>query len=275
MGSRARQIGWILGASAAIACSHKPRNHQQTTASTPTTLPPIPTVPVPISTTTEPSVASAPETNHVAQTISCNEQAPQEFLVNAHFNGRSLESATARVEWKAAVARSIRYRTGQFGYYDGFGSYSWNTKSLASQIHSTKFFGLPVRMHEKIIPALHCVEQALRSECANAPYQPRALSGVRVKNTYLDGDVSNHVYGIAIDIDPLQNPCCGCIEPWRSSPRCQGKKTDFERMDMPACWIGVFERFGFYWLGHDELKDTMHFEFLGDPDKIKKAEASP
>ncbi|QUS47068.1 hypothetical protein F1331_25700 [Salmonella enterica subsp. enterica serovar Dessau] len=25
---------------------------------------------------------------------------------------------------------------------------------------------------------------------------------------------------------------------------------------------------GFYWLGHDVLQDTMHFEFLGDPDKV-------
>jgi len=97
-----------------------------------------------------------------------------------------------------------------------------------------------------------------------------SLSGVRANNTYFDGDVSNHVYGIAIDIDPLQNPCCKCIEPWRSSPRCRGKKTDLERMDMPACWITVFERFGFYWLGHDALKDTMHFEFLGDPDDVLK-----
>jgi hypothetical protein len=32
--------------------------------------------------------------------------------------------------------------------------------------------------------------------------------------------------------------------------------------------VQAFERFGFYWLGHDALQDTMHFEFLGDPDRI-------
>ena len=26
--------------------------------------------------------------------------------------------------------------------------------------------------------------------------------------------------------------------------------------------------YGFYWLGHDALEDTMHFEFLGDPEQI-------
>jgi hypothetical protein len=141
-------------------------------------------------------------------------------------------------------------------------------RPLKAQIHSTRFFGLTVRLHEKVIPVLRCVERALRQECVAYPYQPHALSGLRESNTYFDGDVSNHVYGIAIDIDPLENPCCNCIEPWRSSPRCKGNKTDFERMVMPQCWVKVFERFGFYWLGHDQLKDTMHFEFLGDPSRI-------
>ncbi len=204
---------------------------------------------------------------------SCNEQPAQEFLVSAHFNGRPLVGAEALREWKSAVAQSIRYRTEQYGYYAGFGSYAWNPKPLHMQMRTIKFFGLSVRLHERVIPALGCVEEALRRECAASPYRPRALSGVRERNTYLDGDASNHVYGIAIDIDPLRNPCCNCIEPWRSSPRCQGNKTDLERMDMPACWIGVFERFGFYWLGHDALKDTMHFEFLGDPAHIMKSHA--
>jgi hypothetical protein len=203
-------------------------------------------------------------------TSACNEQVAQAFLVDAHFNGRSLATAEQVHEWKAAVARSIRYRTEQYGYFTGFGSSDWNSKSLRSQIRLTRFFGLAVRLHEKIIPALRCVEQALREECTEYPYQPHALSGVRTKNTYFDGDASNHVYGIAIDIDPIENPCCNCVEPWSLNPRCRGKKTDFERMAMPACWIPVFERFGFYWLGHDQLKDTMHFEFLGDADKIAR-----
>jgi hypothetical protein len=45
-------------------------------------------------------------------------------------------------------------------------------------------------------------------------------------------------------------------------------------MAMPECWVHAFERFGFYWLGHDVLKDTMHFEFLGDPDKIVRGDGA-
>jgi hypothetical protein len=46
-------------------------------------------------------------------------------------------------------------------------------------------------------------------------------------------------------------------------------------MAMPECWVHAFERYGFYWLGHDVLRDTMHFEFLGDPDRIVKVPSSP
>ncbi len=56
---------------------------------------------------------------------------------------------------------------------------------------------------------------------------------------------------------------------WKEREAC--KKTvssPFERMAMPKCWVEVFERYGFHWLGHDELEDTMHFEFLGDPEQI-------
>jgi hypothetical protein len=199
----------------------------------------------------------------------CREQPPQEFLVQAHLKNGPGSPAEA-AERRAALARAIRYRTEQYGYYEGFGNASWNHKALSKQIRWTTFFGLPVRLHERVIPALQCVEAELRRQCKE-PYEPRVLSGFRRRNTYLSGDVSNHVYGIALDVDPHRNPCCGCVEPWRSNKRCEGKRTVVERMDMPACWVGVFERYGFYWLGHDELEDSMHFEFLGDPSKISVA----
>ena len=43
----------------------------------------------------------------------------------------------------------------------------------------------------------------------------------------------------------------------------------FERTALPMCWINAFERYGFYWLGRDpQLRDTMHFEYLADPDEL-------
>jgi hypothetical protein len=82
--------------------------------------------------------------------------------------------------------------------------------------------------------------------------------------------VSNHLLGIAIDIDPDRNPCCGCVDPWPTNPVCKKTGTVYKRTALTRCWIQSFERFGFDWLGHDTLEDTMHFEFLGDPDRITR-----
>jgi hypothetical protein len=198
----------------------------------------------------------------------CAAQAAQPFLIDAHLHMQAMSSTRGQLEWWAALQKSIRYRTEEYGYYSGFGSRAWNPRPLGSQLRAVKFMGIPTLLHERVIPALRCVELALARECKDHPYRPRLLAGARRTNTYFGGDVTNHVYGIALDIDPQDNPCCNCVEPWRSNPRCRGKKTDLERMAMPACWISTFERYGFYWLGHDELKDSMHFEFLGDPSKI-------
>ncbi len=195
-------------------------------------------------------------------------------MVSAHFRNQALSSTKAQLAWWAELQRSIRYRTKQYGYYEGFGLARWNERPLGHQMRVTKFAGIPVILHERVIPALRCVEHAIEHECTAQPYRPRSLAGLRDKNTYFGGDVTNHVYGIALDIDPSDNPCCNCVEPWRSNPRCRGKKSDLERMAMPECWINQFERYGFYWLGHDELKDTMHFEFLGDPSKIAVTNAN-
>jgi hypothetical protein len=209
---------------------------------------------------TAPPVAASPP--------GCAPQLAQQFLIDAHLRTKSLMTAAGQAAWWATLQRSIRYRTEQYGYYKGFGSPAWSSRPLSSQMRLAKFEGVSVVLHERVIPALRCVELAIARDCADVPYLPRSLAGARQTNTYFGGDVTNHVYGIALDIDPSLNPCCNCVEPWRSNPRCRGNKTDFERMAMPRCWIGAFEQYGFYWLGHDELKDTMHFEFLGDPAKI-------
>jgi len=227
-----------------------------------------------------PRVSQSPD-SHATETAAaagpgsqCSEQAAQEFLQRAHLN-QTAKTRTEQAEMRKTLAAAIDYRTTQYGHFEGFGERRHNSKSPAQHCQSTTFFGLPVVMHEKVIPALKCVEERLKYDCAAFDYKPRNLSGLRHKNTYVNGEVSNHVYGIALDIDPLKNPCCKCLEPWSSSERCRGNKTVWQRMAMPECWVRTFERFGFYWLGHDVLEDTMHFEFLGDPDRIARGSAEP
>ena len=168
--------------------------------------------------------------------------------------------------------KAVRYRVERYGYIDGLGFEHLNPKRAISHALSVNFMGRSLQVHEKIAPALRCVEKRIRKTCKKQKdqYKPYAVGGFRTANTFRGGEISNHLFGIAVDIDPEKNPCCGCVSPWPDHPACQGSSaTVFERTALPRCWIDAFERYGFYWLGRDpQLRDTMHFEFLGDPDKI-------
>jgi hypothetical protein len=195
----------------------------------------------------------------------CNEQDPQDFLVRGNF----------LKDGRAGLDRAIQYRTEQYGYFKGFGRPGPGALPPSANVVTTTFMGLPVRMHRKVVPALHCVEEEISRACVDHPYTPHALAGIRFRNTYRGGEVTNHAYGIAIDVDPSINTCCGCVKPWNDAPACKRHaRSEYDRMAMPECWVHAFERYGFYWLGHDVLRDTMHFEFLGDPARILKNDPS-
>lgn len=181
-------------------------------------------------------------------------QSAQPFLIRQNY-----------LKTPGGLAQAVAYRTQNYGYFPGFGDASLNLHPPSYYAVPTTFFGLPVTLNRRIVPALRAVETALRAQCPS--YTPQALSGLRLANTYHDNEVSNHVYGIAIDIDPQRNPCCGCVGHWAGDPICTQPDTGpYSRMAMPECWVNVFEQYGFYWLGHDPtLRDTMHFEFLGVP----------
>lgn len=266
---------------ALLGCEQPPRQVAANDTAQPTDrapalrlTPPAPSAAAPVA--AEPPVAAAnaavlaphaASTTPAGPTSLCNEQTAQPFLIKAHFDSFNATGGSAR-EWKEVLDKAVRYRTEQYGYVKGFGDKAWNESTPTDQASAVTFFGVSVSIHRRIVPALACVETAIRAECAAQPYQPYVLSGLRKRNTYLNGEASNHVYGIALDVDPKRNPCCGCIGEWGASERCQNEKTKFQRMDMPSCWVTQFERFGFYWLGHSKIEDTMHFEFLADPSQI-------
>jgi hypothetical protein len=226
-----------------------------------------------------PSVAPVPEAvpPRPANGTACNYQEPQGFLIRGNWATTREMSRDEQRERRDTARRAVDYRTEQYGYFSGFGSRSLNRSTPLDNAERTEFMGLRVRLNRKIIPALGCVEEQIRAECTDPVYTPRRLSGIRDRNTYHNGEVSNHVYGIAIDVDPTENTCCMCVAQWGDHPLCQRDVDSiYERMAMPECWVHVFERFGFYWLGRDRLQDTMHFEFLGDPDRIVRPRpASP
>ena len=200
-----------------------------------------------------------------AMRFGCREQRAQPFLIRDAYVPIGLHHE--------AHARAVRYRAQHYGRLRGLTPWDASDHDAASELVTTKFEGLDVRMHRRVVPALHCVERELAATCG-ATYRPVVLAGARLKNTFLGGEITNHLFGIAIDVDPQLNSCCHCVGDWPSNPRCQKTKATLdERMAMPMCWVDAFERFGFYWLGHDVLQDTMHFEFLGDPDVIEAGES--
>ena len=203
-----------------------------------------------------------------AGTLGCREQLAQSFLIRGNWFPRT-NDAEKQKEGRKLLDDAIKYRTEKYGYFEGFGSPKLNPHPPKHYAKATTFMGMSAQVNERIIPALKCVEAALKAGPAGNEYKPRAMGGIRFHNTYRGVEISNHVYGIAIDIEPDRNTCCGCVAPWPDHPLCKAKnKTVWERMAMPKSWVDTFERFGFYWLGHDTLQDTMHFEFLGDPDKV-------
>ena len=196
-------------------------------------------------------------------TLRCKEQAAQPFLIRGNWFRGDPKVGRKMLE------DAIKYRTQQYGYFEGFGNAGWNKHPPRFYAKGTSFMGLGVQINEKVIPALKCVEAALKAAHADDEYHPKSAGGIRFSNTYRGFEVSNHVYGIALDIEPDKNSCCGCVAPWPNHPLCKNKKlTVYQRMAMPKSWVDIFERYGFYWLGHDVLQDTMHFEFLGDPAQI-------
>lgn len=199
----------------------------------------------------------------------CNEQAPHDFLIRGNFVVKARMSREEQAQRRELAARAIRFRTEHYGHFEGFGQADWNPHPPMHYARGGTVFGLRARLHERIWPAVACAERAIAEACTATPYRPQRLSGIRDRNTYHNGEVSNHVYGIALDIDPQLNTCCDCVAPWNEHPLCQREVSSiFERMAMPECWVRQFQRFGFYWLGDDALHDTMHFEFLADPDRI-------
>lgn len=195
----------------------------------------------------------------------CRAQKPQTFLKRSHYVKKNMIDPKAH-------ARAIRYRAEKYGSIPGIGATAFNPEPVSRHVTHTRFFGLPIVMHERVAPALACVERRIKQKCTGpkSRYEPRAIGGLRTENTIRQGEISNHLFGIAIDIDPNRNPCCHCVAKWQGHKKCrQPVKSPYERADLSRCWVDAFEHYGFYWLGLDSLEDTMHFEFLGDPAKLE------
>lgn len=149
-----------------------------------------------------------------------------------------------------------------------------------TRIRTVNFMGKGFLMHEVVQEPLSCVERYIKSRCES--YEIKNISGWRPENSfkaqadYRQQEYSNHIFGLALDINPNDNPCCGCVKAWAKNPRCleENGAQVFEvgapigAHTIPACWVEAFKQYGFHWLGDDVLRDTMHFEFLAEPGSV-------
>jgi hypothetical protein len=104
----------------------------------------------------------------------CKEQAAQAFLIR-----KNMFSSSNRA---AALKRAINYRTEQYGRFPGFGDASLNTKAPKDFAKDVTFFGLPIKVHSKIAPALACVEAALTALSLGDAYKPKAAVQPRLRH---------------------------------------------------------------------------------------------
>ena len=199
-----------------------------------------------------------------SSSVRCHSQRPQTFLIRSSYIKNGAIDGAAHM-------KAVRYRVMKYGSVEGAAVDAKNRSTAASMAVQTEFFGKPVRLNRRIVPALQCVQQRIEQRCKkpNDAYYPKNLGGLRTSNTIRGGEISNHLFGIALDIDPERNPCCHCVGEWKKDPKCSKEsKSPFDRAGVTHCWVDAFDHFGFYWLGHDTLEDTMHFEFLGNPERI-------
>lgn len=112
--------------------------------------------------------------------------------------------------------------------------------------------GISLSVHKGVAPLF----KAAINECAA---KGRRFDKVKddwgYAHRYIRGsktNMSNHSYGLAIDLDATRNPLTE-----------DGKI----HTDMPAWVVAVFAKYGFFWGGSysGKRKDPMHFEFLGTP----------
>src|SRR5690606_36283426 len=140
-------------------------------------------------------------------------------------------------------------------------------------VHS-RFMGKHVMLNKQVIPSMKCVEKRIKENCSDN-YKPANISSWRTRNTIQGEEISDHLFGIALDIDPAINVCCQCVKEWAKSKRCFGDGvvinddgTKTGKYDLPKCWIDSFKAEGWFWYGDDTtLRDTMHFSFIGKPNQ--------
>ena len=116
-----------------------------------------------------------------------------------------------------------------------------------SNIVRINFLGSSVEINRQFAPSLQRIDARWRQMGANR-YRVTSVGGYNCRNIAGKNRRSNHAYGLAIDINPAQNP--------HTFPG----DSNYGQTNMPASFRQLFLSEGWGWGGNwRSSKDTMHF----------------
>jgi hypothetical protein len=137
--------------------------------------------------------------------------------------------------------------------------YGRSAEEVAKNCAKVDFCGQPVTFNRRAgaSDALGKVSAELSSLVQAQPelaaYVEKLGGGFNWRQIAGTQQLSNHSFGIAIDLNPSQ----GAYWRWQPLPRLPA----YSRLGFPQSVIEIFERHGFIWGGKWYHYDTMHFEY--------------
>lgn len=123
----------------------------------------------------------------------------------------------------------------------------------------------PVQVHREAAAAFEQVDERLKT----VGYQiHEPVEGFYFRSVAGRSVLSNHAYGIAVDVNPSTNPRCGVSQ----FCRCYNKLIT----DMSPEFVQAFKDAGFSWGGDwTDHPDPMHFEWDGWRSALSEPTRSP
>jgi hypothetical protein len=126
----------------------------------------------------------------------------------------------------------------------------------ASSRVNVNLFGGTAHVHRNLAASVRRIDTRWRALGGNGFYRVTSVGGYVCRNIAGSSRLSIHSYGLAIDINPNQNPHCPS---WAA---CNGRNVLIT--NMPATFVNLFRNEGWGWGGNwNSSKDAMHFSKYG------------
>jgi len=125
------------------------------------------------------------------------------------------------------------------------------TPCNTADLTTINYMGHRITIHKNLVPSLRRVEARWNSLGGNGYYQIRSIGGYSCRQSASgSGRYSNHAYGLALDINPRENPY--------DNPRTAPPRTDMNQQT--PHFYTLFKNEGWGWGGDwRNSKDAMHF----------------